>query len=81
MAEPLTALGTIAANSQPAGRIFSTSFAICDFCLKIHDAPSSIREQFTHLQNPELQTCSVASVMGTYAREVEEVRRLLDKSV
>ena len=90
MADPLTALGAIAASSQLAGQLISTSLAIYDFCLKVHDVPSSIREQFTHLeqltniarliiQNPALQTHMVASVLGTCLRQATELRQLLEK--
>ena len=92
MGDPVTVLGVIAATSQLAGQLISTSFAIHNFCLKIHDAPSLIREQSTHLeqvtriagliiQNPGLQTASVASVLGTCMREAEELRQLLEEGV
>lgn len=92
MAEIITALGVIAASSQLAEQLISTSFAIYGFCLKIHDAPSSIREQLTHLeqltsigrlviQNPGLQTDMMASVLRTCLREAEELRQLLENGI
>ncbi len=72
--------------------LISTSFAIYDFCLKIHDAPTYIREQLTHLkqltsiagliiQNPGLQTNLIASVLGTCLHEAEQLRQLLENGV
>ena len=92
MTDPLTIAATIAASSQIAEQLFSASLAIHNCWLRIHDAPSSVRKQFLHLeqltsiarlviQNPGLQTDSVASVLGTCLREAEELRELMDKSV
>jgi hypothetical protein len=92
MADPLTILSAVSASSQIAEHLIAASLAIYNFCLKIQRAPQSIRKQIMHveqltsiarliIQNPGLQTDSVASVLETCLREVEELRRLLEKSL
>jgi len=92
MAQPLIVLSAIAASSQIAGQIITASCAIHDLYRKIHDAPSTVRRQILHLehltsisrliiQNPGLQTDSVAAVLGDCLCEIQELRQLLDKSL
>jgi hypothetical protein len=92
MTDPLTVLGTVAAASQLAGHIIKTTIFISDFYSNIQDAPEWIRKQDAQvkqliniarliIQNPSVQTDSVASILGTCLRTARKLKEVLQKSL
>jgi hypothetical protein len=90
MAEPLTILGAAAAASQLLQQGFQITKFICELYTKVQDAPESIRNQTMHIeqliglarvimQNPSLQTASVASILSTCMQSADEVQGALKK--
>lgn len=90
MADPLAFLGAAAAASQLLQQGFQITKFICELYSKIQDAPESIRKQVMQIeqlidlarlviQNPSLQTASVASLLNTCVRSAAEVQGLLKK--
>jgi hypothetical protein len=90
MADPLTILGAAAAASQLLQQGFQITSFICQLYSKVQDAPESIRKQVMQIeqlidlarliiQNPSLQTASVASILSTCMRSAAEVQGILKK--
>jgi hypothetical protein len=90
MADPLSILGAAAAASQLLQQGFQITKFICELYSAVQDAPESIRKQITQveqlidvarliIQNPSLQTASVASILSTCMRSAAEVQGILKK--
>ena len=90
MADPITILGAAVAASQLLQQGFQITRFICELYSKVQDAPESIRKQVMQieqlidlarliLQNPSLQTASVASILSTCLRSAAEVQEILKK--
>ena len=90
MAEAVVLLSAVASCSQLAEQLIKACRRIYKAYRRIDDDPLSHRKDLEHLdqisgiarliiQNPALQTDSVASVLRTCLSEVEELRRLLNE--
>lgn len=91
MADPLTILGAAAAASQLLQQGSQITRFICELYSKVQDAPESIRKQIMQIdqlidlarliiQNPSLQTASVAAILSTCMRSAAEVQGILKKA-
>jgi len=90
MADPQSILGAAAAAPQLLQQDSQVTIFICELYSKVQDAPESIRRQMMHvgqltglvrlvIQNPSLQTASVASILSTCMRSADEVQGALMK--
>jgi hypothetical protein len=92
MTEPVTVFGAVTAASALAGQVIQTIIFISDFYSNVQDAPEWIHKQDVHveqlinvarliIQNPSVQTDSVASILETCLRESGKLREVLQKSL